>query len=77
MSEKERMHCAGVDMTNWDFSDIEDPKHIYKAFVALCNFAEGISGCAGCPLRDQICFSKNGNGDKFWSRVLSEKKKEG
>lgn len=75
MSEKERMYYAGVDMTDWDFSDVDDPNHIYKAFVAVCNFAEELSGCAGCPLRDQICFSKNGNGDKFWSRVLGGENK--
>ena len=68
MSE-ERMYYAGVDMTDWDFSDIDDPDIIKKAFVAVCNFAEELSGCAGCPLRDKICFAKNG--DKFWNNVLN------
>jgi hypothetical protein len=71
MSEEEKLYYAGVDMTDWDFSDINDPRFIYKAFAAVCNFAEELSGCAGCPLRDKVCFSKNGNGERFWDNVLN------
>lgn len=71
VEEKEKMYYAGVDMTDWDLSYKEDnPKFIYKAFIAICNFAEEFSGCAGCPLRDKLCFSKNGN--KFWDMVHEE-----
>jgi hypothetical protein len=67
MDDNEKLYYAGVDMTDWDFSNIDDPNIIRKAFVAVCNFAEELSGCAGCPLRDKVCFSKNG--EKFWDRV--------
>lgn len=73
MENNEKLYYAGVDMTNWDFSNIDDPKMIYKAFVAVCNFAEELSGCAGCPLRDKVCFSQNG--EKFWERVHIEASK--
>lgn len=67
MKEENKLYYAGVDMTDWDFPNIDDPSFIYKAFVAACNFAEELSGCAGCPLRDKVCFSKNG--EKFWDGV--------
>ena len=73
MAKDERMYYAGVDMTDWDLSyKNNDPKFIYKAFMAVCNFAEEFSGCAGCPLRDKLCFSKNGN--MFWDKVHGELK---
>lgn len=69
MPDTERLYYAGVDMTDWDLSLKEDdPKLIYRAFLAVCNFAEELSGCDGCPLRDKLCFSNNG--DKFWDRVI-------
>ena len=71
MANNERKYYAGDDMTDWDFSYKEDdPKFIYKAFIAVCNFAEEFSGCACCPLRNKLCFSKNGNA--FWDRVHRE-----
>jgi len=71
MENNERMYYAGVDMTDWDFSFKEDdPKFIYKAFMAVCNFAEEFSGCVGCPLRDKLCFSKHGH--MFWGKVHRE-----
>lgn len=73
MSE-ERMYYAGVDMTDWDFSDIDDPEIIQRAFLAVCNFAEELSGCAGCPLRDKVCFSKNS--EKFWDKVFDRNSTE-
>lgn len=66
-----RMYYAGVDMTDWDLTfDTNDTKFIYKAFIAVCNFAEEISGCAGCPL-NRLCMGSN-DGDKFWHKVHSE-----
>ena len=74
-NENERMYYAGVDMTDWDFSyKKDDPQFIYKAFIALCNFAEELSGCAGCPL-NQLCFSSrlgSNDGVKFWDKVHKE-----
>ena len=71
MANNEGMYYAGVDMTDWDFSyNEDDPKFIYKAFMAVCNFAEEFSGCAECPLRDKLCFSKNGN--MLWDKVHRE-----
>lgn len=71
MANNERMYYAGVDMTDWDFSYKEDDhKFIYKAFIAVCNFAEEFSGCDYCPLRNKLCFSKNGNA--FWDKVHRE-----
>ena len=67
MEDNERLYYAGVDMTDWDFSNIDDPNIIRRAFLAVCNFAEELSGCAGCPLRDKVCFSENG--EKFWDRA--------
>jgi hypothetical protein len=76
MEDSERMYYAGVDMTDWDFSyKKDDPKFIYKAFIALCNFAEELSGCAGCPL-NQLCFSSarlgSNDGVEFWDKVHNE-----
>ena len=71
MANDDRVYYAGVDMTNWDFTfNEDDQKLIYKAFMAVCNFAEEYSGCAGCPLRDKVCFSKNGS--MFWDKVHTE-----
>lgn len=69
----DRMHYAGVDMTDWDFTfNEDDPKFIYKAFVALCNFAEEFIPCGKCPLYE-LCYSKNGkDGKKFWDKVHRE-----
>lgn len=66
----DKMIYAGVDMTNWDFHfDENDEKFIYKAFVALCNYAEEFIPCGDCPLYGKICFSKNDAGKKFWDKV--------
>ena len=71
MAGNERMYYSGVDMTSWNFLYKEDdPKFIYKAFIAVCNFVEEFSSCAGCPLREKLCFSKNGN--MFWDKVHEE-----
>lgn len=68
MKSKERIYYAGVDMTDWDFSyKKDDPNFIYKAFAAVCNFAEEISSCEGCPLKT-LCYSKDGY--KFWIKSL-------
>ena len=72
MKDNDNMYYAGVNMTNWDFSNVDDPETIKKAFVAVCNFAEELSGCVGCPLRDKLCFSSNG--DKFWDKILDRKR---
>lgn len=72
MSKSKEMNYAGVDMSKWDFSNIDEPDFIKKAFLAVCNFAEELSGCAGCPLRDQVCFSKNG--ERFWDNVHNRNK---
>lgn len=69
MHEVGNMYYAGVDMTNWDFSYKEDdPKFIYKAFIAVCNFAEEFSGCACCPLVS-LCFSSD-DGKRFWTMFI-------
>ena len=67
---KEKMYYSGVDMTNWNFDFQEQDKDfIYKAFIAVCNFAEEISGCAGCPLMP-LCHSHDGlKGEVFWDYV--------
>ena len=72
-NDNERMYYAGVDMTDWDFSFKEDDhKFIYKAFIAVCNFAEEFIPCGKCPLYE-LCYSKNGkNGEKFWDKVHKE-----
>lgn len=71
MANNERMYYAGVDMTDWDFSYKEDDhKFIYKAFLAVCNFAEEFSGCVGCPLKT-LCIGSN-DGNKFWDKVHRE-----
>lgn len=57
-------------MTDWDFSfDENDPKFIYKAFIALCNYAEEFIPCGQCPLY-QLCFSEKGT--KFWEKIHQE-----
>lgn len=69
----DKMIYAGVDMTNWDFSfDENDEKFIYKAFVALCNYAEEFIPCGDCPLYRKVCFSNGENGHKFWDKVRRE-----
>lgn len=69
----DKMIYAGVDMTDWDFHfDENDEKFIYKAFVALCNYAEEFIPCGDCPLYGKICFSKNDAGKKFWDKVRRE-----
>ena len=71
VSADKRMYYAGVDMTNWDLSfNEDDPKFIYKAFIAVCNFAEEFTGCAGCPL-NRLCMGSS-DGNKFWDKVHSE-----
>lgn len=71
MANNERMYYAGVDMTDWDLSYKEDDKKfIYKAFIAVCNFAEEFTGCAGCPL-NRLCMGSN-YGGKFWDMVHGE-----
>ena len=67
----EEKYYAGVCMKNWDLSyNEDDPKFIYKAFVAVCNFAEELSGCAGCPLKN-FCIGSY-DGSKFWNKVHRE-----
>ena len=67
---KERMYYAGVDMTDWNFSfNKDDKKFIYKAFIAVCNFAEEFLPCEKCPLY-KLCYSKNGKA--FWDKVHRE-----
>lgn len=71
VSADKRMYYTGVDMTNWDLSfNEDDPKFIYKAFIAVCNFAEEFTGCAGCPL-NRLCMGSS-DGSKFWDKVHSE-----
>ena len=71
MAKDERIYYAGVDMTDWDLSYKEDdPKFIYKAFIAVCNFAEEFTGCAGCPLM-KLCMNSS-DGGKFWVKVHKE-----
>lgn len=74
MKDNERKYYAGMDMTNWDLSyNEDDPKFIYKAFIALCNYAEEFDCCnTRCPLYE-LCFSKNGeDGQKFWNIVYHQ-----
>ena len=72
-TEHDRVAYAGVNMTNWDFTfNEDDPKFIYKAFVAVCNFAEEFIPCGKCPMYE-LCYSKNGkDGKKFWDKVHKE-----
>ena len=72
-TEHDRVAYAGVDMTDWDFTfNEDDPKFIYKAFVAVCNFAEEFIPCGKCPMYE-LCYSKNGkDGKKFWDKVHKE-----
>lgn len=64
-----RYHYSGVDIDSTDLSyDESDERFIYKAFAALCNYAEDQLRCAGCPL-SHICFSDQGN--RFWERVIN------
>ncbi|WP_097006704.1 hypothetical protein [Lacrimispora amygdalina] len=63
--------CAGINMTNWDFSDYKDPIFIYKAFVAVCNYAEEHIPCGNCPLY-KICFSDNNAEKEFWEKVYNK-----
>lgn len=68
----EKMIYAGVDMSDWDFSFKEDDdKFIYKAFIALCNYAEEFIPCGKCPLYT-LCYSKKENAEKFWNKVYKE-----
>lgn len=56
MEHMKRYHYAGVDINSADLSyDESEEKFIYKAFTALCNYAEDQLRCAGCPL-SHICF---------------------
>ena len=73
MDDNERMCYAGVDMTDQNFSfNEDDQKFIYKAFIAVCNFAEEFLPCGECPLYE-LCYSKNGkDGAKFWDNVHKE-----
>lgn len=65
-----RIYYAGVDMTDWDFSfNEDDPKFIYKAFVALCNCVEEFIPCGECPLY-KLCYKKDGM--KFWNMVYKK-----
>lgn len=73
--ENNKKKCyAGVDMTNWDFSfNEDDPKLIYKTFVALCNYAEEFIPCEKCPLYGKLCCAGSGeNGKKFWDKIYKE-----
>lgn len=70
--DNERRYYAGVDMTDWDFSyNEDDPKFIYKAFIAICNYVEELTDCAECPLKN-LCMDYNGL--SFWRNVFKELK---
>jgi hypothetical protein len=70
-SSNSTLYYAGVDMTDWDYTYKEDDqKFIYKAFIALCNFAEDISGCSGCPL-NSLCYGEKQNGNAFWNNLYA------
>lgn len=72
--EDRRLYYAGVDMTDWNFTyDENDEKFIWKAFVALCNYAEEFIPCGKCPLYGKVCYKGNGDsGKKFWDKVYKE-----
>lgn len=72
--EERKLVYSGIDMTNWNFSfDENDTKLIYKAFIALCNYAEEFIPCGKCPLFGKLCYEKSGeNGEKFWDKVREE-----
>lgn len=71
---KRELNYAGVDMSNWNFSfDENDDKLIYKAFVALCNYAEEFILCGKCPLYGKLCGPSCGeDGTRFWEKIHKE-----
>lgn len=71
--KERKLIYAGVDMTNWNFDfNKDDDTFIYKAFIAMCNYAEVFIPCGKCPLYGVLCCTDKKQAEEFWNLVYSK-----
>lgn len=68
----EKNYCAGIDMTNWHFDEEPNELLIYKAFIAVCNYAEEHIPCGNCPLYQKLCFGNRETASIFRNKVYEK-----